>query len=101
MKLSHFKNCIIFFAQINKTQTTSEIDKNFFQEPSCVAYIKGKTNLPHIRGFARDGDLAASSSASVNGSVQSLDTAVDKPWRHQKKEKREKLRRKFVHLDQH
>lgn len=88
-------------SQINKTQTTSEIDKNFFRDAPRIAYIKGKSNLPHIRGLAREGESAASSSASVNGSTQSLDTAVDKPWRHQKKEKREKLRKKFVHLDQH
>lgn len=95
---SHFTSII---SQINRTQTTSELDKNFFQEAPHVAYIKGKTNLPHIRGLTREGESGASSSASVNGSVQSLDTVVDKPWRHQKKEKREKLRKKFVHLDQH
>lgn len=88
--------------QINKTQTTSEIDKHFFHETARIPHIKGKTNLPHIRGLAREGDSAASSSsASVNGSVQSLNSTVDKPWRHQKKEKKEKLRRRFVHLDQH
>lgn len=86
--------------QINKTQTTSEIDKNFFQTAPRVAYIKGKTAMAHIRGLAAEGDSAASSSSSINGSVQSLNMA-DKPWRHQKKEKREKLRKKFVHLDQH
>lgn len=92
---------ISYLSQINKTQTTSEIDKDFFQDAPRVAYIKGKTNLPHIRGLAREGGSDASSSASVNGSTQNLATAVDKPWRHQKKEKREKLRKKFVHLDQH
>ena len=51
------------------------------------AYVKGHTNLPHIR-VAQDGSL-------VSGAP------VDKPWRNVKKERREKLRKKFGHLDQH
>lgn len=74
------------------------MDKDFFVETPRVAYIKGKTNLQHIRGLTIEGDAV-----SVGGSTQSLNNAhmMEKPWRHQKKEKREKLRKKFAHLDQH
>lgn len=68
-----------------------------------MPYIKGKTNLQHIRGLQHEGGASSSttSAESVGGSMQTLASATDKPWRHQKKEKREKLRRKFAHLDQH
>lgn len=94
---------LFIFFKINRTQTTSEIDKNFFEASSRVAYIKGKTNLPHIRGLAKEGDASSSGTNSVAGSMQSLNNAhlIEKPWRNQKKEKREKLRVKFAHLDQH
>lgn len=104
--------CITFYAelainyfaiflrlQIDRTKTTGDVDRTFFVETQRVAYIKGKTNLAHIRGLSRED----ASTSSADGSTQSVNTAhmVDKPWRHQKKEKREKLRRKFAHLDEH
>lgn len=92
---------LITLFQINKNQTANDIDSTFFQQSTNTAYIKGKSNFPHLR----QGASASSSSAgtsSVNGSVQSLNVVqIEKPWRHQKKEKREKLRRKFAHLDEH
>lgn len=77
------------------------MDRTFFVQTKRVAYIKGKTNLTHIRGLDRENP--STSAASADGSMQSLNTAhmMEKPWRHQKKEKREKLRVKFAHLDQH
>lgn len=92
---------ILFFSfqqQIDRSKTTKDIDNKFFDDTPRIAYIKGKTNLAHIRGLAKE-----SETPSVSGSVQSLNTAhmAEKPWRHQKKEKREKLRKKFAHLDQH
>lgn len=88
--------------QIDRSKTTKDIDNNFFDETPRIAYIKGKTNLAHIRGLAKENETA-SSSGSVSGSVHSLNSVhmAEKPWRHQKKEKREKLRKKFAHLDQH
>lgn len=88
--------------QIDRSKTTKDIDNNFFEETHRIAYIKGKTNLAHIRGLAKESETASTSS-SINGSVQSLNNVhmAEKPWRHQKKEKREKLRKKFAHLDQH
>lgn len=82
--------------QIGRTKTSKDIDGNFFVETPRTAYIKGKTNLTHIRGLNNESDAAS-------GSVQSLNSIhmSEKPWRHQKKEKREKLRKKFAHLDQH
>lgn len=90
------------FLQIDRSKTTKDIDNNFFEDTPRIAYIKGKTNLAHIRGLAKESEVA-STSGSVNGSVQSLNGVhmTEKPWRHQKKEKREKLRKKFAHLDQH
>lgn len=92
----------ILFRQIDRSKTTKDVDSKFFEDTPRVAYIKGKTNLTHIRGLAKENDQSASSS-SVSGSVQSLNSVhtMEKPWRHQKKEKREKLRIKYSHLDQH
>lgn len=96
---------IIVFLQINRNATTSEIDKNFFVHCTGTSHIKGKSNFPHLRGTnnAEGGTQTPSGGASVAGSMYSLNSAVniEKPWRNQKKEKREKLRKKFVHLDQH
>lgn len=89
--------------QIDRSKTTKDIDNNFFEAVPRIAYIKGKTNLAHIRGLAKENENASTSSTSAGGSVQSLNSIHigEKPWRHQKKEKREKLRKKFAHLDQH
>ncbi|XP_055301961.1 large subunit GTPase 1 homolog [Sitodiplosis mosellana] len=89
--------------RIDRSKTTKDIDKNFFEPAARIAYIKGKTNLAHIRGLAKENETASTGSTSVGGSMQSLNSVhlVEKPWRHQKKEKREKLRKKFAHLDQH
>lgn len=61
-----------------------------------MSHIKGKSDFPHIRKISS----SQSATTSIDGSSTNL-TVQDKPWRKQKKEKREKLRRKFVHLDQH
>lgn len=92
-----------FILQIDHSKTTKDIDNTFFDEIPRIAYIKGRTNLTHIRGLAKENETASTGGPSADGSVQSLNTIhmAEKPWRHQKKEKREKLRKKFVHLDQH
>lgn len=83
--------------RINKGSTSNDIDNQFFQSNTNTAYIKGRSNFPHIRTGTQSG------ASSVTGSTQSLNNVqfMDKPWRHAKKEKREKLRKKFAHLDQH
>ncbi|XP_005190014.1 large subunit GTPase 1 homolog [Musca domestica] len=71
-----------------KTNTSStELDSKFFSGQSSAAHVKGRTNFPHIR-LANDGSLVETDPSA-------------KPWRSVKKERREKLRKKFGHLDQH
>lgn len=83
--------------RINKNETSGDIDSKFFQSNTNAAYVKGKSNFPHIR------PQQSSDSASTAGSIQSLNGVhlIEKPWRHLKKEKREKLRKKYSYLDQH
>lgn len=106
----------MYSAQINPVQS-SVIDATFSAAVQSRSFVKGRSNFPHLRGtsLSTEGQQAAaladaglggtaSTSGSVAGSAWSLSTSQcggDKPWRHQKKEKREKLRKKFVHLDQH
>lgn len=52
-----------------------------------AAHIKGRSNFPFIR-------------VQSDGSIVQTE-ASEKPWRNVKKERREKLRKKFNHLDQH
>ncbi|CAH1638858.1 unnamed protein product [Spodoptera littoralis] len=65
---------------------SNEIDKAFFAMQKSAAHVKGKPVL----GIA---------------GAQSADTQLSKPWKQEKKHanknKREKLRRKYAHLDEH
>jgi large subunit GTPase 1 len=54
--------------------------------------VKGRNNFLNFR----KGAVAISSAQST-----SSDGSINKPWKGQKREKREKLRRKYAHLDQH
>lgn len=76
------------FSQINKPTTSKELDQQFFQKNLSAAHVKGRTNFPHVR-------------INQNGNTSKELLSVAKPWRAFKKEKREKLRKKFSHLDQH
>ncbi|XP_017870472.1 PREDICTED: large subunit GTPase 1 homolog isoform X2 [Drosophila arizonae] len=67
--------------------SSKELDQQFFTSKPSVAHVKGRTNFPHVR-LANDGNLVAGE-------------APAKPWRNVKKERREKLRKKFSHLDEH
>uniref|UniRef100_A0A1B0FGV9 Large subunit GTPase 1 homolog n=1 Tax=Glossina morsitans morsitans TaxID=37546 RepID=A0A1B0FGV9_GLOMM len=73
--------------RVTKLLSSKELDKQFFNKPVGVAHIKGRTKFPHVR-VTQEGAVAT-------GEVSA------KPWRGVKKEKREKLRRKFNYLDQH
>ncbi|XP_016980136.1 large subunit GTPase 1 homolog [Drosophila rhopaloa] len=68
--------------------TSKELDKQFFSDKPTHAHVKGRTNFPNVR-LANDGSLVAGNDPAA------------KPWRHVKKERREKLRKKFSHLDEH
>ncbi|XP_020802630.1 large subunit GTPase 1 homolog [Drosophila serrata] len=72
--------------------TSKELDNQFFSNKPNHAHVKGRTNFPHVR-LANDGSLVASTDPAA--------AAAAKPWRHVKKERREKLRKKFSHLDEH
>lgn len=63
------------------------MDSKFFANQASAAHVKGRANFPHIR-LANDGSLVETDPSA-------------KPWRNVKKERREKLRKKFNHLDQH
>uniref|UniRef100_A0A2A4JZ51 Large subunit GTPase 1 homolog n=1 Tax=Heliothis virescens TaxID=7102 RepID=A0A2A4JZ51_HELVI len=65
---------------------SSEIDKAFFAMQKSAAHVKGKPVLGVV-------------------GAQSVENQVSKPWKQEKKHanknKREKLRRKYAHLDEH
>lgn len=88
--------------RMDKSQAIA-IDKEFFTAAQPKAYIKGRSNFPNIRSTS---SLTVSSQmssycGSVNGSMVSLAGAGEKPWKNRKKEKREKLRKKYAYLDEH
>lgn len=72
--------------------TSKDIDDIFFRSTDSQAHIKGRNVMnfkPPVMG------------AQQIGSSSSLSSGISKPWKGQKREKREKLRRKYAHLDQH
>ncbi|XP_055625159.1 large subunit GTPase 1 homolog [Toxorhynchites rutilus septentrionalis] len=71
------------------TTTGKEIDEQFFQQRSHTGFIKGRSDFPHVRPMGAPNPQEAG--VMIAG----------KPWKGQKREKREKLRRKYAHLDQH
>ncbi|XP_055374947.1 large subunit GTPase 1 homolog isoform X2 [Condylostylus longicornis] len=87
--------------RINKITTAKELDDKFFASNTGAAYIKGRSNFPHIR--TTSSDVNSECSGSIAGSQQSLNSLQfgEKPWRNVKKEKREKLRKKYAYLDKH
>ncbi|XP_052861554.1 large subunit GTPase 1 homolog [Anopheles cruzii] len=78
--------------KISIKKTSTDVDEMFFKERAQTGLIKGRSNFPHIRPLGPQ---------SVEELTPAQAAAAGKPWKHQKREKREKLRRKYVHLDQH
>lgn len=77
--------------------TSKDIDDIFFQSAVPSAHVQGRNPM----NFK---PLPKGAQPVISGSMSSLPTSTDsssKPWRGQKREKREKLRRKYAHLDQH
>lgn len=71
------------------TTTGKDVDAQFFQDRSATGFVKGRSDFPNVR---------------VPGAANPQEAGVivaGKPWKHQKREKKEKLRRKYAHLDQH
>lgn len=76
------------------TTTGKDIDSQFFQDRAQTGFVKGRSDFPNIRPSA----------VGVSAEQQQMPGGVmiaGKPWKHQKREKKEKLRRKYAHLDQH
>lgn len=74
--------------KITTGKSSKEIDSVFFNEYNSTGHVKGRNLGNYKQG------------AQMVGSTNSLNS-MDKPWRGQKREKREKLRNKYAHLDQH
>lgn len=70
-------------------KTSKEVNDAFFEQASNTARVQGRNDFMHFRG-----------AQSMSGSKTSAE-AMAKPWKHVKREKKEKLRIKYVHLDQH
>lgn len=76
--------------RIQTKTTTTAIDDVFFKPITHNAHVQGRS-------------LALPGQSIMNGvSTSSINSVgLGKPWKGQKREKREKLRRKYAHLDQH
>lgn len=75
------------------TTTGRDVDAQFFNDRSATGFVKGRSDFPNVR-------LATGAPGAANPQEAGVIIA-GKPWKHQKREKREKLRRKYAHLDQH
>ncbi|XP_067006553.2 large subunit GTPase 1 homolog [Anabrus simplex] len=73
--------------------TGEDLDQAFFKKSSPGVHSKGVSANIQVQSVG-------SASTSVNGSMQSIGSS--KPWKdhHNKRNKREKLRRVYAHLDQ-
>jgi large subunit GTPase 1 len=74
--------------------TSKDIDDLFFNSTDSQAHIKGR-NVMNFKA-----PVIGAQQVGM-GSSSSLSSGISKPWKGQKREKREKMRRKFAHLDQH
>lgn len=79
---------------VSTTKASSELDAEFFKANSRGVHMKGNANLPHIRPPAPAGGVEEVA-AAMHG------VHMSNPWKKSKREKKEKLRKKFAHLDQH
>lgn len=77
------------------TTTGKDIDSQFFQDRAQTGFVKGRSDFPNIR------PSAVGVSATADQQMPAGVMIAGKPWKHQKREKKEKLRRKYAHLDQH
>ncbi|XP_053658580.1 large subunit GTPase 1 homolog [Anopheles marshallii] len=80
--------------KMNLKKSSTDVDEQFFKERASHGLIKGRSDFPNVRPIGPQG--SAETLTSTDGVI-----VAGKPWKHQKREKREKLRRKYAHLDQH
>ncbi|XP_052888330.1 large subunit GTPase 1 homolog [Anopheles moucheti] len=80
--------------KMNLKKSSTDVDDQFFKERASHGLIKGRSDFPNVRPIGPQG--TAETLSSTDGVI-----VAGKPWKHQKREKREKLRRKYAHLDQH
>ncbi|XP_041785121.1 large subunit GTPase 1 homolog [Anopheles merus] len=80
--------------KMNLKKSSTDVDEQFFKERASHGLVKGRSDFPNVRPIGPSGSAATLS--TTDGVI-----VAGKPWKHQKREKREKLRRKYAHLDQH
>uniref|UniRef100_A0A182SFS3 Large subunit GTPase 1 homolog n=1 Tax=Anopheles maculatus TaxID=74869 RepID=A0A182SFS3_9DIPT len=80
--------------KMNLKKSSTDVDDQFFKERAMHGFVRGRSDFPNVRPMGPQG--AAETLTTTDGVI-----VAGKPWKHQKREKREKLRRKYVHLDQH
>lgn len=71
--------------KITTGKSSQDIDAAFFNSSQSAAHVQGR----NLSNYKQGAQMIKSS------------TSLEKPWKGQKREKREKLRRKYSHLDQH
>lgn len=77
---------------VSTAKASNELDDEFFKAGTGGVYMKGNKNMPHLRPPMGGVEEATAAMHGVH---------VSKPWKKVKREKKEKLRNKFAHLDQH
>ncbi|XP_050080366.1 large subunit GTPase 1 homolog [Anopheles maculipalpis] len=80
--------------KMNLNKSSTDVDDQFFKERAMHGFVRGRSDFPNVRPMGPQG--TAETLTTTDGVL-----VAGKPWKHQKREKREKLRRKYVHLDQH
>lgn len=81
---------------VSTTKASTELDTEFFKTNSRGVHSKGMANMPHVRPpGAAGGSGVEDISTGIHG------VHMSNPWKKNKREKKEKLRKKFQHLDQH
>lgn len=78
---------------VSTAKISCELDAEFFKANRGGVHMKGNPQLPHVRPPSSGGVDALA--AGMHGAHMS------NPWKKAKREKKEKLRKKFAHLDQH
>lgn len=79
---------------VSTMKMSSELDEDFFKVNNGGAHLKGVSHLGHVR-------LPVNSSVEEAAAAAMHGVHMSNPWKKNKREKKEKLRKKFCHLDQH